>query len=202
MTTSLLKGSGFIAVAALVAAAVTVVGATAQQTPPVSRVRDAEAIVDAMVAGDFTSVVSRFDATMKAALTEAALRNGWVTTATQVGKLVRRAPAKEERRGQYVAVLIPCEFERGRLEVTVVFDPSGAVAGLSMRPPAAPYVLPAYATPASYTEREVIAGSGDWPLPGTLTTPSGPGPFPAVVLVHGSGPNDRGGQTRFRQSPR
>ncbi len=34
-------------------------------------------------------------------------------------------------------------------------------------------------------------GSGEWALPGTLTVPNGPGPFPAVVLVHGSGPNDR-----------
>lgn len=32
---------------------------------------------------------------------------------------------------------------------------------------------------------------GDCPLPATLTMPNGPGPFPAVVLVHGSGPNDR-----------
>ena len=28
-------------------------------------------------------------------------------------------------------------------------------------------------------------------LTGTLTLPVGPGPFPAAVLVHGSGPNDR-----------
>ena len=28
-------------------------------------------------------------------------------------------------------------------------------------------------------------------LPGTLTIPEGEGPFPAVVLIHGSGPNDR-----------
>lgn len=28
-------------------------------------------------------------------------------------------------------------------------------------------------------------------LKGTLTVPHGPGPFPGVVLVHGSGPNDR-----------
>jgi dienelactone hydrolase len=28
-------------------------------------------------------------------------------------------------------------------------------------------------------------------LPGTLTVPVGAGPFPAIVLVHGSGPNDR-----------
>jgi hypothetical protein len=34
-------------------------------------------------------------------------------------------------------------------------------------------------------------GSGEWALPGTLTLPVGDGPFPAIVLVHGSGANDR-----------
>lgn len=34
-------------------------------------------------------------------------------------------------------------------------------------------------------------GSEGWPLPATLTLPKGDGLFPAVVLVHGSGPNDR-----------
>jgi fermentation-respiration switch protein FrsA (DUF1100 family) len=37
----------------------------------------------------------------------------------------------------------------------------------------------------------VAVGSGEWALPGTLTIPNGGGPFPAVVLVHGSGPNNR-----------
>jgi dipeptidyl aminopeptidase/acylaminoacyl peptidase len=42
-----------------------------------------------------------------------------------------------------------------------------------------------------FEEREVTIGAGEWQLPGTLTLPEGAGPFPAVVLVHGSGPNDR-----------
>jgi dipeptidyl aminopeptidase/acylaminoacyl peptidase len=36
----------------------------------------------------------------------------------------------------------------------------------------------------------VVVGD-EWKLPGTLTTPRGDGPFPCVVLVHGSGPHDR-----------
>jgi len=34
-------------------------------------------------------------------------------------------------------------------------------------------------------------GTGQWRLPATLTMPKGEGPFPVVILVHGSGPNDR-----------
>jgi dienelactone hydrolase len=45
--------------------------------------------------------------------------------------------------------------------------------------------------PARYTEREVVVGTAPLALPGLLTLPPGDGPFPLVVLVHGSGPNDR-----------
>jgi dienelactone hydrolase len=40
-------------------------------------------------------------------------------------------------------------------------------------------------------ELEVRLGADDATIPGTLTLPVGGGPFPAVVLIHGSGPNDR-----------
>lgn len=47
-------------------------------------------------------------------------------------------------------------------------------------------------TEKPYQEREVrILGAGGTPLRGTLTLPVGSGPFPAAVLVSGSGPQDR-----------
>ncbi len=42
-----------------------------------------------------------------------------------------------------------------------------------------------------FVEEQCIVGTDPWQLPGTLTWPRGEGPFPAIVLVHGSGPNDR-----------
>jgi uncharacterized protein len=45
--------------------------------------------------------------------------------------------------------------------------------------------------PFPYTAEEVTYTNGDVKLAGTLTTPAGPGPFPAVVLISGSGAQDR-----------
>ena len=52
---------------------------------------------------------------------------------------------------------------------------------------------PAYADVDVFEETEVVVGHAPWELGGTLTVPHGPGPFPAVVLVHGSGFSDRDG---------
>ena len=51
---------------------------------------------------------------------------------------------------------------------------------------------PPYAKAGAYREKDFTVGTGEWRLPGTLTLPVGvTKPLPALVLVHGSGPNDR-----------
>lgn len=43
----------------------------------------------------------------------------------------------------------------------------------------------------TFIEREVTVGQGEWKLPGTLTLPENATAVPGLILVHGSGPNDR-----------
>ena len=45
--------------------------------------------------------------------------------------------------------------------------------------------------PFSYDSRDVTYRNGDITLAATLTVPKGAGPFPAVILLSGSGPQDR-----------
>lgn len=49
----------------------------------------------------------------------------------------------------------------------------------------------AQSMPNGLTERTVRVGQGEWAVDATLTLPSGKGPFPAILLVPGSGLNDR-----------
>ncbi len=48
---------------------------------------------------------------------------------------------------------------------------------------------PDYADTMLFVETDVMVDT----LPGTLTMPTGEGPFPALIIVHGSGPGDRDG---------
>jgi dienelactone hydrolase len=92
-------------------------------------------------------------------------------------------------------VVIPVAFPKGTIAFQFTVNPAGQVAGFFMArtaaPPAVPWERPAYSKPDSFRERDVTIGDDQWKLPGTLTLPVGNGPFPAIVLVHGSGPNDR-----------
>jgi len=166
---------------------------TPAQTPVLPPVAHAAAVVDALAARDFEKVTSQFDAAMKAGLDDDKLRSAWDGILTQVGAFVRRSAGQEQPRGAYVAVTVQCEFEKARIDVTVVFSVTGQIAGLQIRPPASatPYSAPAYVIATAFKESEVTVGSGEWAVPATITMPLGVGPFPAVVLVHGSGPNDR-----------
>jgi len=77
------------------------------------------------------------------------------------------------------------------VEARVVFrrDRQGAVRSLSWEVPGRPPRVAARVTP--YSEEEVSFDNGDVRLAGTLLMPSSGGKHPVMVLVHGSGPEDR-----------
>lgn len=86
-----------------------------------------------------------------------------------------------------------------KLSAQVSVDPQGLISGLHLQPAGdtAPAVLPtpsaSAAIPASggSSVQQIAVGVGSPPLRATLTLPAGQGPFPAVVLVGGSGPGDQ-----------
>jgi pimeloyl-ACP methyl ester carboxylesterase len=80
-------------------------------------------------------------------------------------------------------------FERDRLVVVVNYDAKDQIVGLFAVPPPVAWTAPPYANTDAFEEHPVTVGDAP-PLPGVLAMPKGGGPFPAVVLVHGSGPND------------
>lgn len=157
------------------------------------RAKKATALVDALAKEDFAATVKDFDATMKKALPADKLETTWKAIVKQVGAFKKRGELRTAKEGKYDVVVVPCEFEKLTLDARVVFSAEGEVTGFFLRPAQGAFEFkpPPYARPDSYAEVNVEVGEGEWVLPGTLTLPKGDGPFPGVVLVHGSGPNDR-----------
>ncbi len=150
--------------------------------------------VKAMSKGDFVLAVKDFDETMMKLSGPDKLAPFWKEQLPgQVGAFIKQTAARRDKLGSYDIVLVTCDFEKATLDIRVVFGTAGKISGFQVVPsvPPASYAPPAYADPSKFEEKDVTVGAAGWPLPGTLTMPNGGGPFPAVVLVHGSGPNDR-----------
>jgi dienelactone hydrolase len=153
----------------------------------------AKALMEALAKGDYDAGAKDFDDTMKKVLPPDKLGETWKGLLEQVGALKKQGTPQTGKIEKYDAVWIECQFEKATLYMRVVFAADGKVTGLQFTPsgPPAAYRAPAYVNRDKFKETEVKVGVGDWVLPGTLALPVGEGPFPAVVLVHGSGPNDR-----------
>jgi len=154
---------------------------------------NARAMVSALALGDFAAAAKDFDETMLKLSGSDKLAAFWKETPVRFGEFKRQTAARRVREEPYDVVLVTCEFVKVTLDAKVVFDKDKRIAGfffVPSLPPAEPK-LPAYADRALFEETEVTIGGPDWPLAALLTLPKGAGPFPGLVLVHGSGPNDR-----------
>src|SRR4051812_37376787 len=160
----------------------------AQQSPVVDH---ATRVLDLLEASKFEEVVAEFNTKMAAAMPVARLRDVWTTVVRQAGartSIIRQRVVPQATGN--VTVVNACQFEKATLNIMLSFDTENKIAGMNITPGAAPPATNAVPTSTRFTEESVTVGGGEWALPATLSMPLGP-VAAALVLVHGSGPNDR-----------
>jgi hypothetical protein len=158
---------------------------------PEELIAQAKEFVDLMVQGEFSKAVENFDSVMSKAMPEEKLKEVWQTVIKQAGPFKKQTGTRTETLPKFDIIYVTCQFEKGNLDIKVVFNREKQITGLWFAPAQKEYTPPDYVKLKGFKEKEIVVGSGEWALPGTLSLPAGQGPFPAVVLVHGSGPNDR-----------
>lgn len=163
-------------------------GASAQAADPAAIARQA---LDRMDAGDYAQVERSFGEKMAAAVPADKLKAVWESLPAQVGKATGRGEPAVSAQGGATLVRIPLHYEKAELVATFAIDGDGRITGFLVQPAQAATPAPAVAADAPYLERPLMVGTGERALPATLALPKGDGPFPAIVLVHGSGPHDR-----------
>ncbi|MGE5177895.1 MAG: alpha/beta fold hydrolase [Bacteroidota bacterium] len=164
----------------------------------------AESLFTALRRRDYDGAFALFDERMKDAVPLEKLKTVWEDQLSRLGAFVSwTQEAGDPVQGQDVR-LAALQLEHGQLKGMVTIDPATAkVSGFFIRPVASPPAsAAAYVDTTKFHVVETHVGSDAMPLGATLTLPVGKGPFPAAILVHGSGPQDRdetiGGSKVFR----
>ncbi len=157
---------------------------------PGIQIKTARNFVEYLANGNFNSAEEMFTPKMSTALPLSKLSATWKSLQAQFGKYELIANLNAVRSGEYVVVVVSTKFEKTYLDIKVVLDSNLKVAGLWIAPGRAPkYSLPSYVDSKKFSVKKIEIGN-EWKLPAELTIPKGKGPFPAVVLIPGSGPSD------------
>jgi uncharacterized protein len=153
----------------------------------------ARALVEDLAAGREDAVQARLSPQMAMALQPGQLQTIWSGLTSKFGALQGFEDARTEQKGGFEVVSVPARFARETIDLRVSIA-QGKVVGFFLAPhqdAAKAWTPPSYADAAAFRDTDLRLGAPPMTVGATLSLPVGRGPFPAVILVHGSGPGDR-----------
>jgi len=140
-------------------------------------------------AGNFKMAESMYDEAMMTALPLGKTQAIWNQVESQAGKFQSIEGVNISNVQNYTVFVFTVSFSKALLDVTVTIDQNSKVAGLFFKPAMPTYSIPSYVNQSKFKVEKVTIGN-DLKVPAEITIPEGKGPFPAVILIPGSGPEN------------
>ena len=109
--------------------------------PQTNLVDRSKEVAGSLDKNEFEAVVAQFDEAMQKALPKDALEKTWNLLHKQIGSLKKTGKSRQVKSDPYEVVFVECEFERGKLELKLVYDKAEKIAGMFMLP-AESYAVP------------------------------------------------------------
>lgn len=104
------------------------------ETKAVTRKVPTNEFVELLVKEQFSTAAENFDETMKNALPSEKLEGVWRSTIAQGGPFKRQIGVRTEKQLTYNIVFVTCEFEKGPLDIKIVYNSAGQISGLFFVP--------------------------------------------------------------------
>jgi hypothetical protein len=106
-----------------------------EETPVTSALTtQATEFVTLLAQGDFVNAVMGFDSTMITAWPPHKLEKAWASLIGQVGAFKRQVSTREAEEMGFNVVYVTCDFEKGPLDIKVVFNAAKKISGLWFMP--------------------------------------------------------------------
>lgn len=145
---------------------------------------------------DYAKAHALFSEAMKKGLPEPKVKEIWEQLVSGLGEHRSVEVLKSETHKTWRRQQIRGVFAKSAVIFSVSWTPAGELDGFFVKPEEAkfpPWEPPLYARADQVREIPITVGEGPLALPGLLTVPTARGGkrYPAVILVHGSGPQDR-----------
>lgn len=161
-----------------------------------AQIIESKTFIDALSKKDYTTPYNMFDTIVSKKISQEQLPSIWETIQNQVGDYKSYSSITQEKEEEHEVVYVTCKFERMTLDLKLVYNNNHKIVGFFFVPPhpkeTAKYQLPVYDKEFDYTEQDITVKTGEYSLPGILTLPKNKKNIPILILVHGSGPQDRG----------
>ena len=146
--------------------------------------------MEAFLAEDYEACTVHFNKDMRAALSAGKLKDAWEATAKLSGTIEEPAATTYAADTSYLYALTTLNCVNRGVLTRLTVTREGEIAGLFFS--YTDKINETIVLPDGVTEEEITVGEGtSFPLKGRLTLPEGAtAPLTAIVLVHGSGPQD------------
>ena len=147
-----------------------------------------------LLENNYERAYNYFNATVKKQFTIVQFKGTWEYYTNTYGEFESIREIRTSFESGFDVVRINTTFANGyELTFRLVFNDSQEISGFWTENIESinSYIPPVYVNTSSFVEYEVTIGTGDWKIPGTISIPKGEETYPSVVLVHGSGANDR-----------
>jgi hypothetical protein len=105
-----------------------------QAAPSVDFTKPAEQFVTQLAKGDFATATKSFDATMAQAMPADKLAEAWKSLAPQMGNFQKQLGTRTAIEQGFNAAYVKCKFDKGAIDVKVVFNNSQQISGLWFTP--------------------------------------------------------------------
>lgn len=167
-------------------------GCTVSASAQDANMERSKRVYELFVADQGDSIYAMFSEPLQKKFSPAVFKDMFKSVENQFGKLQSQGEWNKDSAENITLYYRDLKFERYELRFMLSYEADGSLNTLRLIPvPAPSTVQPVKYDKTKMQEREITVGADGYKLPGTLTLPVGKKKAPVVILVHGSGPNDR-----------